>query len=54
MLPDHEEPTNYEEAMMSPDSAKWHEAMKSEMGTMYENEVWILVDLPNDRQPINN
>ena len=31
MLLDHNEPTNYEEAMMSPDSAKWLEAMKSEM-----------------------
>ena len=31
MLLDHDEPTNYEEAMMSPDSAKWLEAMKSEM-----------------------
>ena len=26
MLLDHDEPTNYEEAMMSPDSAKWLEA----------------------------
>ena len=25
MLLDHDEPTNYEEAMMSPDSAKWLE-----------------------------
>ena len=39
MLLDHDEPTNYEEAMMSPDSAKWLEAMKSEMGSMYENKV---------------
>ena len=31
MLLDHDKPTNYEEAMMSPDSAKWLEAMKSEM-----------------------
>ena len=31
MLLDHDEPTNYEEAMMSPDSAKWHEAIKSEI-----------------------
>ena len=31
MLLDHDEPTNYEEAMMSPDSTKWLEAMKSEM-----------------------
>ena len=54
MLLDHGEPTNYEEAMMSPDYAKWLEAMKSEMGSMYENKVWTLVDLPNDRQAIEN
>ena len=50
MLLDHDEPTNYEEAMMSPDSVKWLEAMKSEMGSMYENKVWTLVDLPDDRK----
>ena len=54
MLLDHVEPTNYEEAMMSPDSAKWLEAIKSEMGSMYENKVWTLVDLPDDRQAILN
>ena len=31
MLVDQGKPTNYEEAMMSPDSVKWLEAMKSEM-----------------------
>ena len=31
MLLDHDEPTNYEEAMMSPDSTKWLEAIKSEV-----------------------
>ena len=51
---DHDEPTNYEEAMVSLDSAKWLEAMKSEMGSMYENKVWTLVDLPDDRQAIEN
>ena len=54
MLLDHGEPTNCEEAMMSPDSAKWLEAMKSEMGSMHENKVWTLVDLPDDRQAIEN
>ena len=54
MLLDHDEPTNYEEAMMSPDSAKWFEAMKSKMGSMYENKVWTLMDLPDDRQAIEN
>ena len=52
MLLDHDEPANYEEAMMSPDSDKWLEAMKSEIGSMYENKVWTLIDLPNDRQDI--
>ena len=52
MLLDHDEPTNYEEAMVSPDSAKWLEAMRSEIRSMYENKVWTLIDLPNDRQDI--
>ena len=54
MLLDHDEPTNYEEAMMSPDSAKLLESMKSEIGSMYENKVWTSVDLPDDRQAIEN
>ena len=40
--------------MMSPDNAKWLEAVKFEMGSMYENKVWTLVDLPDDRQAIEN
>ena len=28
--------------------------MKSEMGSMYENKLWTLVDLPDDRQAIEN
>ena len=47
MLLDHDELANYEEAMMSPDCAKWLEAMKSKMRSMYENKVWTLIDLPN-------
>ena len=54
MLLDHGEPMNYEEAMMSPDSDRWLEAMKSEIGSMYENKVWTLVNLPNDQQAIEN
>ncbi|KAK1610559.1 hypothetical protein QYE76_034232 [Lolium multiflorum] len=33
-----EDPATYEEAMMSSDSNKWQEAMKSEMGSMYDNK----------------
>ena len=48
MLLDNGEPSNYEEAMAGPDSDKWLEAMKSEIGSMYENEVWTLTDWPID------
>jgi hypothetical protein len=44
----------YDEAMMGPNSNKWHEAMKSEMESMYENQVWTLVELPNDRRAVEN
>src|SRR3990170_8732830 len=54
MLLDNGEPSNYEEAMASPDSDKWLEAMKSEIGSMYENKVWTLVDLPDERRAIKN
>src|SRR3990170_3184182 len=54
MLLDNGEPMNYEEAMASPNFDKWLEAMKSEIGSMYENKVWTLVDLPEDRQAIEN
>ena len=54
MILDQGKLTNYEEAMMSPDSDRWLEAMKSDIGSMYENKVWTLVDLPDDRQAIEN
>ena len=50
MLLDHDEPMNYEEAMMIPDSAKWLEAMRSKIRSMYENKVWTLIDLLDDQQ----
>ncbi|KAK1697777.1 hypothetical protein QYE76_014474 [Lolium multiflorum] len=49
-----DDPATYEEAMMSPDSNKWQEAMKSEMGSMYDNQVWTLVDLPDSRKAVEN
>jgi hypothetical protein len=49
-----DDPVTYEEAMMSPDSNKWHEAMKPEIGSMYENQVWTLVDLSDGRKAVEN
>ena len=40
--------------MVGLDSDEWLEAIKSERGSMYENKVWTLVDLPDDRQAIEN
>ena len=54
MLLENGEPSNYEEAMVGPDSNKWLEAMKSEIESMYENKVWTLTDLPDDRRAIEN
>ena len=54
MLLDNDEPMSYGEAMVGPDSNKWLEAMKSEIESMYENKVWTLTDLPDDRQAIEN
>ena len=54
MLLDNGEPSNYEEAMAYPDSNKWLEAMQSEIESMYENKVWTLTDLPDDRRAIED
>ena len=51
-LLDNDEPVNYKEAMAGPDSGKWLEAMKSEIDSMYENQVWNLVDPPEGVRPI--
>ena len=47
-----DEPTTYQEAVMRPDSEKWLEAMRSEMESMYTNQVWTLVDPPEGVKPI--
>ncbi|GJY36635.1 putative RNA-directed DNA polymerase [Tanacetum coccineum] len=39
-----DEPANYKEAMASPEASKWKEAMKSEIQSMYDKQVWNLVD----------
>ena len=39
-----DEPSSVKEAMAGPESAKWKEAMDSEIQSMYDNQVWNLVD----------
>ena len=47
-----DEPTSYQEAMASSDFEKWLEAMKSEMQSMYDNQVWTLIDSSNNLKTI--
>ena len=46
LLLESDESATYAEAMMSPDSEAWLEAMRSELKSMDENQVWDLVDPP--------
>jgi hypothetical protein len=52
LLLDNNEPMTYTEAMMGPNFEKWLEAMKSEIESMHDNEVWNLVDPTNGMRPI--
>src|SRR5262249_39194428 len=45
-LVEHDEPESYEEVLKSSESELRLKAMKSEMDSMEENQVWTLVDPP--------
>jgi len=52
LLLDDDEPTNYAEAMMDLDSKKWQSAMRFEIDSIGDNQVWNLVDPPDGVRPI--
>ena len=52
LLLDSDEPANYLEAMVGSDSESWLGAMRSELKSMDENQVWNLVDLPDGARPV--
>ena len=52
LLLDNDEPKTYKEAVMGPDSEKWLEAMRSELTSMADNQVWNLVKPLDDVRPI--
>jgi len=54
LLLDDDEPANYVEAMMDPDYEKWQSAMRSEIDSMGDNQVWDLVDPPDGVRPIES
>ena len=41
------DPTTYKEAIFSPQSNFWIDAMKDEMTSMSHNKVWNLLDFPD-------
>ena len=47
-----DDPTSYYEAIDDKDYDFWKEAMKSELESMYSNNVWTLVNLPQGVKPI--
>ena len=48
------EPATVEEALVSPDKAKWLNAMEKEMDSLHANDVWNLVELPEDRKAVGS
>ncbi|CAL8133166.1 unnamed protein product [Prunus armeniaca] len=49
-----EYPKTYTKAVLDIDSKKWQEPMKSEMDSVYANQVWTLVNPPKGIIPIGN
>ena len=50
---ENDDPMTYSEAVMSSDSSKWLKAIKFKMNSMYDNQVWTLVDAPEGVTPID-
>ena len=46
------DPCNYDEALKDKDAKLWQKAMKSEMRSMYSNQVWDLMEPPEGIKPI--
>ena len=49
-----QEPNTFEEAITSPHKDKWITAMQDEMHSLSENEVWDLVEPPNDKHIVGS
>ncbi|EXB77770.1 hypothetical protein L484_000113 [Morus notabilis] len=49
---DVDEPVSYSQAMASSEANLWHEAMNTEIQSMYKNGIWTLVDPPEGVKPI--
>jgi hypothetical protein len=46
------DPISFKKATKCYDSKKWLNAMKEELKSMDDNEVWELVELPNEKKQV--
>ncbi|GJY22736.1 retrotransposon protein, putative, ty1-copia subclass [Tanacetum coccineum] len=53
-LGDLDEPPNYKATLAGPESDKWLEAMNTEMQSMKDNQIWILVELPPNGRTVES
>ncbi|GKA24515.1 retrotransposon protein, putative, ty1-copia subclass [Tanacetum coccineum] len=53
-LGDLNEPPNYKVALSDPESDKWIEHMNTEMQSIKDNQVWILVELPPNGRTVGS
>lgn len=51
---DQNEPRTVKEALSSPQKTKWVKAMKKKMESLKTNEVWNLVELPENRKAVGS
>ncbi|GJU13561.1 hypothetical protein Tco_1135957 [Tanacetum coccineum] len=49
-----EDPRTYDEAMQSRDAAFWKESIDDEIGSIMENNTWVLSDLPPGCKPLGS
>lgn len=49
-----EEPLTYKDAMKSVEAEKWKAAMHEELEALAKNNVWNLIESPNDRRIVDN
>jgi hypothetical protein len=52
LLLDNNKPATYVKAMIDPNFEIWQVAMRTEIDSMGDNQVWNLVDPPNGVRPI--
>ncbi|GKC86854.1 retrotransposon protein, putative, ty1-copia subclass [Tanacetum coccineum] len=48
------EPPNYKATLAGPEFDKWLEAMNTEMQSMKDNQIWILIELPPNGRTVRN